>query len=123
VLFNYFGNLDEVLPASSPFSLCRQSMEHDQSLKARRDFPLEINAYVMDGRFTADWSYSSNLHRRETIAALADAFIEALRRLIAYGQTAETIDYTPSDFPRAKLNQTELDNLLSKLMASRGGSS
>lgn len=121
VLFNYFGNLDQVLPASSLFSVCRQPLEHDRSLKTGRAFLLEVNAYVIDGQFTAEFTYSSNLHRRETIEALADAFIAALRRLIAYGQTTETIDYTPSDFPKSKLNQTELDHLLSKLMASRGG--
>ena len=121
VLFNYFGNLDQVLPASSLFGVCRQSMDHDRSLKTGRDFLLEVNAYVIDGRFTAEFAYSSHLHRRETAEALANAFIAALRRLIAYGQAAETVDYTPSDFPKSKLNQTELDRLLSKLMASRGG--
>lgn len=122
ILFNYFGNLDQILPATSLFSMCRESMEHDRSLKTVRDFLLEVNAYVMDGRLTSEWAYSSKLHRRETIESLADAFIESLRVLIDYCRTAETAGLTPSDFPKATLNQTELDHLLSKLMASREGS-
>ena len=122
VLFNYFGNFDHILPASSNFRICRDFMEGDRSLKTVREVLLEVNAYVMGGRLTCAWTYSSKLHRRETIEALAGGFIESVDLLINYCQTVETTGYTPSDFPKSKLNQTELDHLLSKLTAARGES-
>jgi amino acid adenylation domain-containing protein/non-ribosomal peptide synthase protein (TIGR01720 family) len=122
VLFNYFGNFDHILPASAPFRICRETMAADRSLQTGRDVLLEVNAYVLDGRLTSVWTYSSKLHRHETIAALAKGFSESVQLLINYCQTAETTGYTPADFPKSKLNQQELDHLLAKLMAARGDS-
>ncbi len=45
-----------------------------------------------------EWTYSQNLHRRETIEKLAQDFIEALRKLIAHCQATEVSEYTASDF-------------------------
>lgn len=120
VLFNYFGELDHLLPASTRFSLSPESAGHDRSLTEKCDFLIEINAYVMDGRLVSNWTYSSHLHRRETIEALVDGFLEALRLLVNFCLTGGATGYTPSDFRKSKLSQTELDKLLSKLTATRG---
>ncbi len=58
------------------------------------------------------WRYSEAIHRRETVAALAAAYGEALRALVDHCLAPESGGYTPSDFPEAALSQAELDAIL-----------
>jgi len=59
------------------------------------------------------------VHRRSTIEALAEGFIEALRSLIAHCLSPQAGGYTPSDFPLAKINQRQLDKIVSKFTNER----
>ncbi|HEX7175843.1 MAG TPA: condensation domain-containing protein, partial [Pyrinomonadaceae bacterium] len=121
VLFNYFGNVDQALDEAAPFTLCEDEARRERSPSESRGFMFEVNTYVTDGSLVSNWTYDSNLHRRETVEALAEGFMESVRLLADYCRGAETTaGYTPSDFPKSKLNQTELDHLLSKISASRG---
>jgi len=52
------------------------------------------------------------VHRRSTIEALAEGFIEALRSLIAHCLSPQAGGYTPSDFPLAKVDQQRLDRMV-----------
>jgi len=61
------------------------------------------------------WSYSTNLHRRQTISALASGFLEELRSLIAHCQSPDAGGYTPSDFSDVELSQEEIEELISEL--------
>jgi non-ribosomal peptide synthase protein (TIGR01720 family) len=76
---------------------------------------LDINAVVEQSELRFEWTYSEHAHRRSTIETLANNFIEALRRLIAHCQSADAGGYTPSDFSKARLSQTELDSFLDEL--------
>lgn len=57
-------------------------------------------------------TYSKNAHRSETISELAHSFLESLRAIIRHCCSTEAGGYTPSDFPLARLDQRELDQLL-----------
>jgi hypothetical protein len=46
---------------------------------------------------------------------LAEEFLSALRCLIADSSPAEVGDYTPSDFSAARISQSELEKLVSKI--------
>ena len=61
------------------------------------------------------WMFSGNIHRRETVEALAREFVAELRGLIEHCLSAEAGGYTPSDFKRVDLSQDELDDLLAEL--------
>ncbi|MBC1221786.1 amino acid adenylation domain-containing protein [Nostoc sp. UCD121] len=113
--FNYLGQFDQVLSDSSIFQLAAQTTGSNRSLQGSRSHFLEIDGMVTDGKLRLDWTYSQNIHHPTTIERLATHFIEALRRLIAHCQSQEAGGYTPSDFPEAELNQTELDTLLAKI--------
>lgn len=77
---------------------------------------LEIDGLVSRGELRLNWTYSTAIHQRATIAHLAEAFLDALRQLIDYCLTAsEDPGYTPSDFPQMSLSQGELDDLLASL--------
>src|SRR6185503_6417495 len=62
-----------------------------------------------------EWTYSDQLHRRSTIAGLAQRYRETLQSLMndcLYGTGSR---FTPADFPLAKLSQDELDLFLTIL--------
>ena len=115
VRFNYLGQVDRVLAESSMFSVAPQSSGPTQSAGAQRKYLLNIIAMVSGGELRLDWTYSTSIHHKETVDRLARSFIEELRGLIAGSRTGDKIDYSPSDFPRAKLSQDELNKVLAKL--------
>jgi non-ribosomal peptide synthase protein (TIGR01720 family)/FkbM family methyltransferase len=115
VSFNYLGQFDQVLPMSSPFAWAGESIGSPRSLRERRRDLLAVNGRISGGRLQMNWTYGEKLHRRTSIEYLAQAFIEALRALITHCQSPDAGGYTPSDFPLAKLNQQQLDKIITKL--------
>ena len=122
IIFNYLGQLDQVLsesPLSRPvLSLSRESEKELagplRSLRGHRSHPLEVNGFVAEGELQVVWTYSKNIHKRGTIEQLAQDFMQSLQTLIAHCLSPEAGGYTPSDFPAAKLDQKQLDKILSK---------
>jgi non-ribosomal peptide synthase protein (TIGR01720 family) len=117
VSFNYLGQFDQVLPASSPFTWAGEASAPVRSRQGHRRHLLVVNGYITAGRLQLDWTYNENLHRRATIERLAQGCMTALRALIADGQSPKVSGYTPADFPEADLSQKELDNLVAELDA------
>ena len=111
VAFNYLGQLDQFTNETGLFRLSQWPVGPTRSPRARREHPLEINGWISEGRLQLSFSYSENIHRRETIDQLAAGFVEALQSLIAHCRSVEAGSYTPSDFPLAGLNQEALDKL------------
>jgi non-ribosomal peptide synthase protein (TIGR01720 family) len=120
ITFNYFGQLDHFLSESSPFKPAREAVGPVFNLMGRRSHLLEVNASVVEGRLRVRWVYSENLHERGTIERLAEGFMQSLRSLIAHCKSEGAGGYTPSDFSAARLNQGDLDKLLSRLGKSAG---
>ena len=54
------------------------------------------------------------MHRPETVEALAARFAEALRAIAAHGPAAPA--RSVADFPRVRMTQEELDELLDGLV-------
>ncbi|HKH47664.1 MAG TPA: condensation domain-containing protein, partial [Thermoanaerobaculia bacterium] len=111
VLFNYLGQLDQVLPAESPFQPAPEPPGPPCDPRERRGHLLEINSLVADGCLRVDWTYGAGLHERATVEALAAAFLAELRGLIACCLAPGAGGCTPSDFPLAGLGQAELDRI------------
>jgi non-ribosomal peptide synthase protein (TIGR01720 family) len=86
-----------------------------QSLKAERAYLLNIIAMVTGGELKLQWTYSENIHRRETIEDLAEHYLQELRMLIEQSRAGGETVYSPSDFPSANLTREELDKVLAKL--------
>ena len=116
VRFNYLGQLDQVLAADDWFSPASESSGAARSPEDSRTALLEIDGLVSRGQLRLNWTYSTAIHQRNTIAHLAEAFLDALGQLIDYCFTTdEDAGYTPSDFPHMSLSQGELDDLLADL--------
>jgi non-ribosomal peptide synthase protein (TIGR01720 family) len=115
ISFNYLGQFDQVLAADSPFGPADESSGPARSPRSRRLHVIDISASVVESQLQITWSYSSGLHRQETIAALAQSCLSALRALIVHCQSPEAGGYTPSDFPLAQLSQDDLDQAFAEI--------
>ena len=111
IVFNYLGQFDQVLAGSQLFAFASGSTGTWYGPHTQRRHLLELNSLVLNGTLELRWSYSSKAHRRETIAALADAYVFALRGIIAHCAAPGAGGFTPSDFPLAQLDQKEVDQL------------
>ncbi len=76
---------------------------------------LEATASVRADALQVQWTFSRRLHRATTIEALARSFLNHLRALITHCLNAETVGYSPADFPEANLDQEQLERLLQEL--------
>jgi non-ribosomal peptide synthase protein (TIGR01720 family) len=111
VLLNYLGQFSQMLSGLSLFKLADELPGAVHSPRALRHHLIEINAAVVSGRLRATWQYSANLHRPETIQALADAFADTLRMLTVHAPAANGA----GKFAQSGLNEAELDDLLAEL--------
>ncbi|MBO1049494.1 MAG: amino acid adenylation domain-containing protein [Dolichospermum sp. DEX182a] len=109
--FNYLGQLDQV-QSQTGWKFAPESTGANHSLKQTLDHLLDINALVVAGELKIEWTYSSQVHTHATVEKLAQSYLQFIRAIIEHCQLEENTGYTPSDFPDAKLNQLELDQLL-----------
>ncbi|MDX6694481.1 MAG: hypothetical protein QOF02_2084 [Blastocatellia bacterium] len=116
--FLYLGQMDQVLSGASPFGPAAESGGPTRGLHTMRRYPLEVVGSVAGGRLSMAWTYSENLHRADTIEALAEGFINELRSLIAHCQATDEKGYTLSDFADFDWNQDDLENIISKISKS-----
>ncbi|MEG4940199.1 SDR family oxidoreductase [Microcoleus sp. F4-D5] len=115
VVFLYLGQFEDSLPQSSLFKLNREFKVGDRSPRGTRPHLLQISAFVTGGQMRLEWTYSENVHRRDTVLDLAEAFLEAARELIAGCQSKDVGGYTPSDFPAARISQKDFSKLLAQV--------
>ena len=112
IVFNYMGQFDQVVSGSSLFGFAREFTGSWYGARTRRPHLMEVNALVLDGRLELRWSYSTRSHDRATIAQLAEAYLGALRGIVAHCTTAGVGGSTPSDFPLANLDSATVDQLV-----------
>jgi non-ribosomal peptide synthase protein (TIGR01720 family) len=115
VSFNYLGQFDQIISASSMLTLARESSGPAIDRSERRPYLLEATGWISSGRLSMGWTYSEDVHKGSTIEALAQEFIKSLRALIDHCLSPEAGGYTPADFSEADLSQSELDDLVAKL--------
>lgn len=113
VSFNYLGQFDETVIEGAVLRIARESVGPAFSPQARRTHLIEINAAVGGGRLGINWSYSPQVHSKATVEGLAGRLMQELRELIREsGSGAES--YTPADFPLARIDQQQLERIVSR---------
>ncbi|HYT31725.1 MAG TPA: condensation domain-containing protein, partial [Thermoanaerobaculia bacterium] len=120
VSFNYLGQLDQLLPEDSIFHVL-PSVGPPRSARDRRRHLIAVEGKVIGGRLRFAWIYSENLHRRATVERLAEGFEQALRALVSNCRSADAGSYTPSDFPKARLSQKDLERLVAGIKTADPG--
>merc|ERR1739838_258547 len=114
IMFNYLGQFDQV-QSSTGWKVAPESTGSNHSGKQTRDHLLNIESMVVEGELQIHWLYSSNIHNQATVEHLGQTYLQAIRAIIEHCQSENAFGYTPSDFPDAQLNQSELDDLLELL--------
>ena len=78
----------------------------------KRHYVFEVSLAVFDGRLQIEWTYGRDLHRRDTVVGLIDAFGDKVRQLIDACTSPGNTQFKPEDFPSADLSTSELDEIL-----------
>ena len=111
LLFNYLGQTDQIVADSNLFTFAEESVGSCHELKLQRTHMLEFLGAVKNGKLGFSIIYSDNIHQLDSIQELAEYFINTLSEIIEHCLSQNKRQYTPSDFPLAKLSQSWLDNL------------
>jgi amino acid adenylation domain-containing protein/non-ribosomal peptide synthase protein (TIGR01720 family) len=123
VVFNYLGQFDSLLGEDSLLTPVADKNGADRGTEGHRCHLLEINAQVARKQLTIDWGYSRNVHREETVASLAQGYIDALRSLLKHCQSVSPGKHNPFDFPLVDLNESQLDAVIAKVCPPGGAPS
>ncbi|MFQ5435371.1 MAG: condensation domain-containing protein, partial [Anaerolineae bacterium] len=115
VSFNYLGQMDQAGGDAALFGPAPESKGAERSPQAQRTHLLEIDGGIMSSRLELAWSYSTQVHRRETIARVAESYIDLLRALITHCQSPEAGGVTLSDVTDFGWEQDDLDDILSAI--------
>ncbi len=112
--FNYLGQFDQIQQNTTLLRAAPESSGSVVSPHSIRTHLVDINGSISGGQLNLIWTYSVHRHRAETIEALAQNYLRALRELIAHCLQPDAGGFTPSDFPLATLTQGQIDALLSQ---------
>jgi len=82
---------------------------------APRSHRIGVEGAVIDGVLRMGFFHGAAVYRPETVARLAEAYAAALRALVQHCRTGRAEAFTPDDFPAARIDQDELDDLLAQL--------
>jgi non-ribosomal peptide synthase protein (TIGR01720 family) len=118
ISFNYLGQFGSATAGPEMATLPQDDAGPLRSPKAVRRYLLDVNGSVVDGQLRFDWWYCESIHRRSTVEALAERFAASLRAIVGLCDDAAAPLYTPTDFPRARVSQHDLDTVLARI---RGG--
>ncbi|PBP94385.1 non-ribosomal peptide synthetase, partial [Pseudomonas congelans] len=112
IVFNYLGQFDGSFDAPEAlFTPSADSSGASQSANAPLAAPISINGQVYAGELRLSWTFSGAVFERDTVQRLADEYALELQQLIAHCTTEGVAGVTPSDFPLARLSQSQLSSL------------
>jgi amino acid adenylation domain-containing protein/non-ribosomal peptide synthase protein (TIGR01720 family) len=110
--FAFLGNAQQFSAQDALFEVASASYGQIHHPKGERSHLLKVDWFLDEGKLYVHWSYSEQAHKRETIKALAQQFLQHVRTLMLHCLTTHERQYTPSDFPLAGLQQQDLNRLL-----------
>jgi non-ribosomal peptide synthase protein (TIGR01720 family) len=116
--FNYLGQLDQVVGAERWLGIAAESSGAERDGGGQRVHAIEVSGYVVSGELRMGWEYDGERYEREEMEAVASHYRQELEELIAHCVSEEAGGFTPSDFPDAEFNQTELDELMGQFAES-----
>ena len=112
ITFNYLGQFDGSFDdADALFVPAKESSGVEQSADAPLNNWLSINSQVFAGELSLAWTFSAEMFAEHTLQALANEYIAELTRVIEHCSDPQHSGLTPSDFPLARISQTQLDAL------------
>ncbi|WP_428231986.1 amino acid adenylation domain-containing protein [Flavobacterium sp.] len=98
VVFNYLGQIDNVLNKNTFFSSAPENSGAHISAASLLEEKFIVKAIIINNELRISWDYSEERYRPETVKKLANKFIENLTQLIEHCINKEVREVTPSDF-------------------------
>ncbi|MGF6201260.1 non-ribosomal peptide synthetase [Pseudomonas laurylsulfatiphila] len=111
ITFNYLGQFDQSFGADALFHPLDEAIGAAHDANAPLPNELSVDSQVYGGELVLRWTFSAERFDPSTIGELADAYLGELSSLIEHCLRDDAGGLTPSDFPLAQLNQTQLDAL------------
>jgi amino acid adenylation domain-containing protein/non-ribosomal peptide synthase protein (TIGR01720 family) len=115
ILFNYVGQLDQLISSATLFKEIFPSSSFDRSPAGTRKHLFEIISGIRNGRLYVDWRYSNQKHHPSTVEQLAAEFIQALRNLLQQSQTLEARALLSAQYSHLAFTAEQLKQLLREL--------
>ncbi len=115
IVFNYLGQLDNVVSSGNWLSGARESRGAGRSKDTEIREKLSVNGSIQGGELILGWSYSNLHYEKETIEELVEKFKSTLESLISHcvSQQKTGTVYTPSDYGLgSEVSYEELDQYL-----------
>jgi non-ribosomal peptide synthase protein (TIGR01720 family) len=123
IVFNYFGQLDNVVSENKWVSGAAESRGAGRSPEHIVEEKIAVNSSVRDGKLVLNWSYSSLHYNEATIVELAESYLASLEKIIAHcleQLLVAGVNFTPSDYGLgAEIKYTELDRFLNESVNGR----
>ncbi|UPZ26788.1 non-ribosomal peptide synthase/polyketide synthase [Streptomyces sp. LRE541] len=110
--FNYLGQQDRSTTADGLLHTPYAGLAGGLDRAADRPHLLDVLGQVSDKRLEFTWSYSREVHRRDTVARLAAELADELRHIVRHCAEPGAGGRSPSDFPLAPLDQPTVDRLV-----------
>ena len=114
VAFNYLGQFDATFGEDALFRVADESSGAELAESTPLAHALEINGQIYAGELSLWINYSARVCATETVQRLAASFERELQLIIEHCSRPDAGGVTPSDFPLARLDQAELDALVSE---------
>ena len=112
VVFNYLGQIDNVLNQSTYLQPASEYTGSHISSSSILQEKFVVKAIIVANELRISWDYSQEEYLEETVQKLANAYIKNLKRLIEYCLQKEVNEVTPSDFGLSNaLDFKEFDEL------------
>ncbi|SQF99790.1 peptide synthase [Paucimonas lemoignei] len=111
ITFNYLGQFDSSFAAEddSLFTPATENAGAEQHPDAPLGNWLILNGRVYGGELNVGWTFSAEMFDEALIQRLADEYANELRLLVEHCANHQGV--TPTDFPLARISQTQLDAL------------
>jgi len=116
-VFNYLGQLDNVVSSSEWFTGPGESTGDGISKSYKGGEKLSVHSMVQGGELVLSWGYSTLHYKQGTIKELAETYVFNLEELIRHCLEQSKIGpvYTPSDYGLGEeISYEELDAFLAK---------
>ena len=115
IIFNYLGQMSDTVSKDSEWKIGSRSIILSRNVTGVRTHSIEINSIITNNKLKMNFTFSRNIHKKETIETFAGFYRSALLSVIDHCKNPEAGGYTVSDFSESGLDQQELDNLLANL--------
>jgi len=107
--------LDQTVGEERWLGIGEESAGAEREGSGQRVHAVEVGGYVVGGELRMGWEYDGERYKRAEMEVVAARYKQELEELIEHCVSEEAGGFTPSDFPDAEFDQTELDELMGQL--------